>query len=141
MVTRSELKGKWNQIKGSIREKWGDFTDNDFSKVEGNTDQLVGMIQEKTGAARREIEEFLDEVISNGETIVQNVTETARKYANQASEVVRDQYDRVGRNLESGYEDARDMVRARPAESVGVAFAAGLVAGTIISLLLRPGRT
>ncbi len=95
-----------------------------FPKLKETQISWVGLIQEKTGAARREIEEFLDEVISNGETIVQNVTERPQ-IRQQASEVVRDQYDRVGRILESGYEDARDMVRARPAESVGVAFAAG----------------
>ena len=140
MVTRAELKGKWNQIKGQVRERWGQITDSDFSKVEGNVEQLVGMIQEKTGIARQEIEKFLDQALESGETMIQNVTETARKYASQAGEVVYDQYEQAGKNLEAGYEEAERMVRSRPAESVGMAFVAGIFAGALATLLLRSNR-
>jgi len=46
------LKGKWNQIKGEIKMKWADLTDNDLARVEGSEDKLVGLLQEKYGYSR-----------------------------------------------------------------------------------------
>ena len=140
MLTASELKGKWSQIKGQVRERWGEITENDFTKVQRNVDQLVGLIEEKTGTTRGEIEEFLHATLQNAESVVQNATDTVRDYAARATDVVRDQYDRVGKQVEIGLEDAQEAVRARPAVSVGVAFGAGLLAGALLSVVLRSDR-
>jgi len=43
--------------------------------------------------------------------------------------------------LEEGYEEAQEMVRSRPLESLTAAFGAGLIAGVLVSLLLRPSRS
>ena len=51
------LKGKWLQLKGSIREKWGQLTDDDVDRVEGNTERLVGLIQERYGYAKEKAED------------------------------------------------------------------------------------
>ena len=45
------LKGKWLQLKGSVREKWGQLTDDDVDKVGGSAERLVGLIQERYGYA------------------------------------------------------------------------------------------
>lgn len=42
-----ELEGKWHQIKGSIRAKWGDLTDDEIEQIDGKREVMVGMIQEK----------------------------------------------------------------------------------------------
>lgn len=42
--------------------------------------------------------------------------------------------------MEASYEEAEEMVRTRPLESVGVAFGAGLIAGAVLSLVFRSGR-
>jgi uncharacterized protein YjbJ (UPF0337 family) len=55
------VKGKWGQVKGKAREKWGDLTDDDFEKIAGNKDQLVGKLQEKYGWTREEAERQADE--------------------------------------------------------------------------------
>jgi uncharacterized protein YjbJ (UPF0337 family) len=54
------LKGKWLQVKGSIREKWGQLTDDDVDRVEGSLERLVGVIQERYGYARQQAEDEVD---------------------------------------------------------------------------------
>ncbi len=53
------LEGKWKQVQGQAKEWWGKLTDDDLEKVEGKTERLVGVLQEKYGyskeAAREEI--------------------------------------------------------------------------------------
>ena len=58
------LKGKWMQIKGEVKSQWGKLTDDDLDRVEGDTEQLIGRVQERYGYARedakREVDSFLD---------------------------------------------------------------------------------
>ncbi|HZY59902.1 MAG TPA: CsbD family protein [Candidatus Binataceae bacterium] len=55
------MKGKWNQLKGEVKRKWGQMTDDDLLQVEGNMDKLIGKIQERTGEQRDAIRQWLDE--------------------------------------------------------------------------------
>jgi uncharacterized protein YjbJ (UPF0337 family) len=55
------MKGKWNQLKGEVKRKWGQVTDDDLLQVEGNMDKLIGKIQERTGEQRDAIRQWLDE--------------------------------------------------------------------------------
>jgi uncharacterized protein YjbJ (UPF0337 family) len=54
-MDKLEIKGNWNQVKGKIKQKWADVTDDDLMYVEGKEDELVGRLQEKTGKTREEI--------------------------------------------------------------------------------------
>lgn len=51
MSTNLKLKGNWNIMKGNLKEKYGELTDDDLAYVEGQEDQLLGRIQKKTGQA------------------------------------------------------------------------------------------
>jgi uncharacterized protein YjbJ (UPF0337 family) len=51
------LKGRWNELKGRVKEKWGELTDDDIDRIEGRRDQLVGAIQQQYGKARDEAEQ------------------------------------------------------------------------------------
>jgi len=59
------FKGKWKELKGSIKEKWGDLTDDDVTEVEGKTEKLVGILQKKYGYSRdkaqKEYNKFMDD--------------------------------------------------------------------------------
>ena len=50
------LKGKWKEIKGQIREEWGELTDDENAQVEGSEERLVGLLQKKYGYAKDEAE-------------------------------------------------------------------------------------
>lgn len=140
MSTKTEVMGKWNQLKGQVRERWGEITDHDFSRVQGNTEQLIGMIEEKTGTTRRDVEAFINKTMQSGESMVESASETVRDYANRASDAVKDQYGKVNRQLEAGVEDAQELIRTRPGMSVGVAFGVGILAGALVSALLCADR-
>ena len=45
----NRIEGNWKQLRGKVREKWGQLTDDDLQIQGGNIDQLVGKIQQKTG--------------------------------------------------------------------------------------------
>lgn len=56
-----EIKGNWNIAKGKLKQKWAQLTDDDLEFVEGKEDELVGRIQKKTGEARENVEQAVDE--------------------------------------------------------------------------------
>jgi len=56
-MNKDQLEGKWKQIKGQAKKTWGDITDDELDKIEGNRDQLIGKIQERYGIAKEEAEQ------------------------------------------------------------------------------------
>jgi uncharacterized protein YjbJ (UPF0337 family) len=60
-MNADQLQGKWKQVKGSVKERWGKLTDDDIDVINGKHDQLVGKIQEKYGIARDAAQKQVDE--------------------------------------------------------------------------------
>jgi len=54
-MDKLELKGKWNEIKGNLKQQYGDLTDDDLTYVEGKEDELYGRLQKKLGKSRDEL--------------------------------------------------------------------------------------
>lgn len=54
-----KIKGNWNELKGKLKEKYGELTDDDLVYAEGQEDQLLGRLQKKTGVAKEELSKFL----------------------------------------------------------------------------------
>lgn len=59
------IEGKWDQVKGQLKSKWGKFTDDDVSNMSGKKDHLVGKIQERYGIMKDAAERQVDEWISS----------------------------------------------------------------------------
>ncbi|MCB1353534.1 MAG: CsbD family protein [Rhodobacteraceae bacterium] len=55
-----QVKGNWKQFSGKMREQWGELTDDEIAKAEGNREQLVGLIQAKYGRSKEEAEREID---------------------------------------------------------------------------------
>jgi uncharacterized protein YjbJ (UPF0337 family) len=54
------LKGKWKQMRGDVKKWWGNLTDDDFDKIDGERDKLVGRLQERYGYAKDQAEAEVD---------------------------------------------------------------------------------
>jgi uncharacterized protein YjbJ (UPF0337 family) len=60
---RMEMEGKWEQMRGRVKESWGALTDDDLDRTEGKWDRLVGLIKEKTGEGASDVERRLREMM------------------------------------------------------------------------------
>lgn len=141
MINAQELQGHWNQLKGQVKEKWGQLTDDDLAFNSGNVDQLVGRIQQRTGEGREAVETFLNGLISKGSGGVAAVAEQAREYVQsagaalgQAGNRLRDHYGDVADMAQDRYVMAEEMVRHNPGRSLMVAFGVGLAVGLVVGL-------
>ena len=59
------LKGKWAQLKGSIKEQWGKLTDDEIDALDGRREQLVGKVQERYGIAKDQASRDVDNWLNN----------------------------------------------------------------------------
>ena len=55
-----QIEGSWAEMKGHIKEKWGELTDDELDQIAGKRDQMVGMLQRKYGYAKEQAERELD---------------------------------------------------------------------------------
>ncbi|MBB6630387.1 CsbD family protein [Clostridium algidicarnis] len=55
-MTNKPFAGKWNKLKGEIKMKWGDLTNDEIDKLEGEHDVLIGKIQERYNLSEEEAE-------------------------------------------------------------------------------------
>jgi uncharacterized protein YjbJ (UPF0337 family) len=60
-MNSDQLKGKWKQLKGSVKEHWGKLTDDDLDVIDGQSEQLIGKIQERYGIVRDAAQKQVDE--------------------------------------------------------------------------------
>ena len=55
MATKLEIKGNWNELKGKLKQKYGQLTDNDLSFTEGKEDEFLGRLQQKLGKTKEDL--------------------------------------------------------------------------------------
>jgi uncharacterized protein YjbJ (UPF0337 family) len=88
-MNKDILRGKWTQVKGSIRSKWGEITNDDLDMIQGDAEKFIGVLQERYGYARdkaeREIEEFLGRTQRTGTTGMTPGTETEEEKKRRVS--------------------------------------------------------
>lgn len=61
-MTKLQIKGTWNEIKGKLKQKYADLTDDDLTFAEGKDDELLGRLQKKLGRTKEQIRDELAEL-------------------------------------------------------------------------------
>jgi uncharacterized protein YjbJ (UPF0337 family) len=126
MINQQVLEGNWNQLKGRIRQRWGQLSDNDVAQFRGNVDQLIGTIQQKTGEGREAIESYLQQLSDSAATVFGQAAEATRQCMHQATD-----------QASEGLAGASCLVRSSPGKAIAVCFGVGLVAGMLMVLKWR----
>jgi len=134
-MNAQEIKGHWGELRGKLKERWGQLTQDDLQIVDGNVDQLISRIQQRVGAERRAIEDFLEKNLPEGVT-VESLKDAAVEGFHQAAETVREGYQQVSDQVSEGYSRAEGLVREHPGESMAAILGTGIVAGVIVGLLI-----
>ena len=61
-MNKDTVQGDWTNFKGKVKEKWGKLTDDDWKVIEGERDQLSGLIQKRYGLAKDAVQKELDQM-------------------------------------------------------------------------------
>ena len=57
-----KLSGAWNEMKGKIKQEYGDMTDDDLKYEEGKDDELLGKLQQKTGKTKEDVISWIEKL-------------------------------------------------------------------------------
>jgi len=61
-MNKQEIKGNWNEMKGKLKQKYGQLTDDDLTYAEGKEDELYGRLQQKLGKTKEDIKKEIDKL-------------------------------------------------------------------------------
>jgi uncharacterized protein YjbJ (UPF0337 family) len=68
-MNRDILEGNWKQMRGQVKEWWGELTDDDLDRIDGKKDQLIGRLQERYGYTRERAEEEVNRRLSESDRL------------------------------------------------------------------------
>ena len=57
-----QLKGSWNELKGKLKQQYGNLADDDLVFVKGKEDELLGRLQNKLGKTKDEIRQMIEKI-------------------------------------------------------------------------------
>lgn len=80
-MNSDQFEGKWKQLKGSVKQRWGKLTDDDLTTLSGKKDELVGRLQERYGITKEQATREADEWASAAGSGLDTTDDRARTAA------------------------------------------------------------
>ena len=98
-MNRDILAGKWKQMRGELKTWWGKLTDDDFDRIGGQKDKLIGLLQERYGYSREQAEQEVErrlqqyghkigKAVGSMSVKAREFGATAAKKANEAASII-----------------------------------------------------
>ena len=75
-MNADQFRGKCNQLKGDLKRKWGELTDNEFMQAEGDYDTFMGRVQEQYGNKKEDVIRWEKAVFRSRLTLTRSRTVT-----------------------------------------------------------------
>ncbi|KQX15836.1 CsbD family protein [Flavobacterium sp. Root420] len=61
-MNTTEIKGNWNELKGKLKQKYANLTDDDLMYAEGKEDEIYGRLQQKLGKTKEEVQQIISDL-------------------------------------------------------------------------------
>lgn len=144
----------WDEIKGQLKQRYGQLTDDDVAFVKGKAEELLGRLREKLGmsaedlnallaeldtaatdriaSAKAKLGDLAGELRDRANTVAGDVKAKASAAAEQAKAQAAVAYDQARDRARGLFSEGEDYVRHNPRESILAALCAGFVAGLLI---------
>lgn len=74
------VKGKWQDVKGEIRNAWGKITDDELESVKGNLTSIAGLIQQRYGEAKDVVSEKLNRILGKADAEADKASTDAKQW-------------------------------------------------------------
>lgn len=137
MSNQQIMQESWKELRGRIREKWGEITDSDLDIAAGNVERLIGLVQRKTGESRESIDQFLSEAMAQCQSSWQNARQSLQDFSSATWDEANVLGHEAVQQLHAGYVQSERFVRRHPLETMAVCLGVGLVAGVVATALTR----
>jgi uncharacterized protein YjbJ (UPF0337 family) len=63
-MNRDQIEGKWTQLKGQLRESFGELSDDELEEAKGDREQLEGLLQQKLGKSKEDVRDAVDDMLA-----------------------------------------------------------------------------
>lgn len=140
----------WNQVKGKLRQRFAQLTDDDLEFAKGKGEEMLGRLESKLGMAREDLTDLLNELKSDSAPmrfkmdqakervgsiagdLKARVSHAAGDFKSVATTQAERAYGKAREGAKTWVDDGAEFVRERPREALLGALAAGFVVGLLI---------
>lgn len=121
-INQQTLERFWNEIRAKVQQRWGELSKEDLQRARQSVEQLVAVIQQRTGNSREQIRRYLDDLSVNVRSAFESSSQQARSTAQKAQQVGEQSIRQASDSLRAGYIQTGRSVRRHPWEAVAISF-------------------
>ena len=142
----NQVEGKWNEVKGQVKDRWGKLSDDDLTRVDGKKDKLVGLLQQNYGLAKERAEHELAEWLDKSDGMMGRVKDKAKEGIDRAREGIDRAKEHMGDAVERSKQylqehgnagdmarDLREVIGKHPVPAVLIGLGIGYLLGRLTS--------
>lgn|SRR5690606_16010710 len=126
MIDRHALEGHWSELVRYLKKRWSEVSDYELQQARGDIQQLLGLLESKTGLSRERIEADLDQWLHQGKALAEQAVDAARNLAQNAAGRARRRF-----------EQSEHVIQDQPIPSALVVLGVGVLAGVLLGMALR----
>lgn len=137
MTNEDALHDAWNELRQKLRHHWNQLTGEELECFHGDVQQLIDLVQRKTGEAREVIEGYVDELMMQAGAKLGRSADEIQELAQQSEAAIEEGAKQAVDLLRNSLRNVEAYARRRPLETIAFCFGGGLLAGLLLAATTR----